>query len=60
MIDSVTQLDLPGGIDPQQQAGNALPCFIVGPENRLLAVALAPLVEAPSLTDQARRCRART
>lgn len=53
MIDSVTQLDLPGSIDPEQHAGGVLPCFVVGPENRLLAAALAPLIEATCLTDQA-------
>lgn len=55
MIDGVTQLEFTAGIDFDRPAASPLPGFVVGPENRLLAAVLAPLVEEVELTDQTRR-----
>lgn len=54
MIDGVTQLDFTAGIDLDQRSCSTS-SFVVGPENRLLAAVLAPLVEDLELTEETRR-----
>jgi chromosomal replication initiator protein len=49
MDDQILHLDLPRG-DAVWQPGAALPSFVVGPENRLVALAIQRLIDGDDLT----------